>query len=77
MQYTQDHLAEIELLMLYDLASTQSGIKIHSDARPEAVAAAKSLYAKGFITLEDGGYLTDLGLDAAQHAQTLYQLLTA
>jgi len=34
------------------------------------------LFDKGLITLEDGGYLTDLGHEAAEQAQTVLNLLT-
>jgi uncharacterized protein (TIGR02647 family) len=35
----------------------------------------KRLHAKGLITQVDGGYLTDLGIKAAEHAQTLLLML--
>jgi len=33
------------------------------------------LHAKGLIDQPDGGYLTSLGLDAAEHAQVLLNIL--
>ena len=35
------------------------------------------LQLSGFITQEDGGYLTNLGFVAVEHAQSLYALLNA
>lgn len=75
MSYTPENIAEVELLMLFDLSTSQAGIKIHKEAKPSVIAAAQSLFGKGFITQEDGGYLTNLGQVAAEHAQTLFTLL--
>jgi uncharacterized protein (TIGR02647 family) len=33
------------------------------------------LYDKGLLTQEDGGYLTSLGLEASEQAQTVLNLL--
>jgi uncharacterized protein (TIGR02647 family) len=35
------------------------------------------LHAKGLLTLVDGGYLTGLGRDAAEHAQAVLTILTS
>ncbi|SDI35240.1 TIGR02647 family protein [Pseudomonas panipatensis] len=75
MAFTHELVAELELLALYDLENTQAGLKIHNDASTEAVAAAQRLHAKGLIDQPDGGYLTSLGLDAAEHAQVLLNIL--
>ena len=45
------------------------------DAAPEIVAAAQRLFDKGLIDQADGGYLTSLGLDAAEHVQNVLQIL--
>ncbi|MET0950010.1 MAG: TIGR02647 family protein, partial [Pseudomonas sp.] len=42
---------------------------------PTAIAAAQRLFEKGLTTQVDGGYLTSLGLEAAQHAQSLLTIL--
>ena len=42
-----------------------------------AVSAISRIYAKGLLTQADGGYLTSLGREAAQHAQTALAFLTA
>jgi len=52
------------------------GLKVHQTAAPTAIAAAKRLHAKGLIDQPDGGYLTSLGRDAAEQAQTLLTILT-
>ncbi|OZG72298.1 TIGR02647 family protein [Hahella sp. CCB-MM4] len=75
MSYTPEMIEELELLSLFNLASTQEGIKVHKTASSSAVSAAQRLFDKGLITQVDGGYLTSLGHDAAEHAQALLQIL--
>ncbi len=73
---TPDEIAEINLLCQFNLGNTQEGLKIHShDADPNTVAAAERLFARGLISQHDGGYLTSLGLDAAEHSQHLLTIL--
>ncbi|MGR8979577.1 MAG: TIGR02647 family protein, partial [Gammaproteobacteria bacterium] len=61
MPYTQDIVEELNILVRYNLTTTQEGIKVHKTADPRIIAAAHRLYEKGLITQEDGGYLTLLG----------------
>lgn len=75
MAFTPDLVAELEILALFNLDSTQEGIKVHHTAAATAIAAAQRLYDKGLISQPDGGYLTSLGLDAAEHAQGLLTIL--
>lgn len=77
MNFTKDNIAELELLMRYDISSTQEGIKIHKTAEKALISAAQRLFEKGFITQVDGGYLTTLGSEAAEHTHALYTMLTA
>lgn len=78
MVFTPDLVAELEILALYDLSTLEEGIKVHaSTALPSAVAAVQRLHEKGLVTLKDGGYLTSLGLGAAQHVQALVTVLTS
>jgi uncharacterized protein (TIGR02647 family) len=64
------------MLVRYNLSTTQEGIKVHTkEAAPAIVAATKRLYDKGLVTQEDGGYLTNLGHEAAEQAQMLLGLL--
>ena len=76
MSYTPELVAELEILVLFPLDSTKEGLKVHQTAAPTAIAAAKRLHAKGLIDQPDGGYLTSLGRDAAELAQTLLTILT-
>ena len=75
MALTAELIEEIKILTHFNLTSIQEGIKVHGSASPDAVAAAKSLFDKGLISQTDGGYLTDLGIEAAEHAQGLLQIL--
>jgi len=76
MSFTPELVAELELLTLFNLSTTQEGLKVHHVAAPQAIAAAKRLYDKGLVSQPDGGYLTGLGLEAAEHAQVLLTILT-
>lgn len=75
MSYTPELVAELEILRLFNLDNLQEGLKVHHDAQPSRIAAAQRLYEKGLITQADGGYLTSLGRDAAEHAQVLLTIL--
>lgn len=75
MAIKQQIIDEIEVLLRYNLDTTLTGIKIHHDARPGLQEAAQRLYEKGLITQQDGGYLTDLGHEAAEHTQAAVALL--
>ncbi|POZ99873.1 TIGR02647 family protein, partial [Pseudomonas sp. MWU12-2312b] len=66
----------LEILALFNLDSSQEGLKIHQTAAPKAIAAARRLYEKDLIDQPDGGYLTSLGRDAAQNVQTLLTILS-
>lgn len=77
MSFTDENIAELDVLMLFDLSSQQEGIKIHKTAEAAVISAAQRLYDKGFITQADGGYLTSRGCEAAEHAQLLFNLLNA
>ncbi|GGD62377.1 TIGR02647 family protein [Lacimicrobium alkaliphilum] len=76
MPFTQPMLEEVNLLLKFPLSSLHQGLKIHQDAEPATIAAAKRLYEKGIIDQPDGGYLTDLGHDLIEHAQVLSSALT-
>lgn len=76
MSYTEELVNELNVLILFDLSNNQEGIKVHKSAEKGVISAAKRLHEKGLSTQKDGGYLTGLGLDAAEHAQTLLTILT-
>jgi len=75
MHYTKNEMEELEILIQYSLDSTQQGIKIHSSADKEKIEAVERLFDKGLVTAIDGGYLTELGRRAAEHAQALILML--
>ncbi|PSJ37464.1 TIGR02647 family protein [Zobellella taiwanensis] len=75
MRYNPALMDELNLLLHFNLDTTQQGIKVHHDADPDLIAAAARLHEKGLITLPDGGYLTELGRETAEHAQSLLGLL--
>jgi uncharacterized protein (TIGR02647 family) len=77
MSLTPELVAELEILALFNLDSSQEGLKIHQTAAPKAIAAAKRLFEKDLIDQPDGGYLTSLGRDAAQNVQTVLTILNA
>lgn len=68
---------ELEVLLQFPLDSTQAGIKIHHTAREGMIDAAQRLFEKGLISQEDGGYLTDLGYEAAEHLQHALRIMTS
>ncbi|WP_421682678.1 TIGR02647 family protein [Stutzerimonas urumqiensis] len=76
MTYTPELIAELELLRQYDLDNHLSGLKVHQDAEPDSIDAARRLHDKGLLSQPDGGYLTSLGRDAAEHAQALLIILS-
>lgn len=76
MSYSEENLAELHVLMLYDSSASLEGIKIHKNADPSVIAAAERLFEGGFITQVDGGYLTSLGREAADHAHSLLTMLS-
>ena len=75
MPYSPEQIQEMDVLIRYNLESTQQGIKVHGSANPETIEAVKRLFEKGMITQVDGGYLTEMGRTAAEHAQTLVLML--
>jgi len=76
MIYSSEQLDELDILVLYNLTTAQEGIKVHSKtAEPNAIAATERLFGRGFVTNIDGGYLTALGRETAEHAQALKMLL--
>tara|TARA_Y100001956_G_C4112876_1_gene183347 strand:+ start:692 stop:925 length:234 start_codon:yes stop_codon:yes gene_type:complete len=77
MKYTQEHIAELNLLLQFDLSSAATGIKVHQDATEEMQAAVTRIYNKGLCTLPDGGYLTDEGIEVAEHADKILRVLSS
>ncbi|EEF80062.1 DNA-binding protein inhibitor Id-2-related protein [Methylophaga thiooxydans] len=77
MTIKQHLIDEIEVLLQFPLDSTQAGIKIHNTAKEGLINAAQNLFEKGLITQHDGGYLTDLGYEAAEHLQHALRIITS
>mgnify|MGYP000223316014 CR=1 FL=1 len=77
MPISSDLVEEITILTRYNQASTQAGIKVHDTAQPGSIAAVKRLFDKGLISRDDGGYLTDLGIETAEHIQRALTILTS
>ena len=77
MSYTPQLIDELGILTRYKLTTTQEGIKVHKTAYSAIIAAMQRLYDKGLVTQSDGGYLTDLGREAAEHAQAALTILTS
>ena len=77
MKFDKNTIDELNILIQYDLSNTEQGIKIHHDAEPAVIAAASRLFDKDLIDKVDGGYLTSVGRTAAEHAQSISNLLSA
>lgn len=76
MTLSPDIVSELTLLSQFNLASTHEGIKVHNNASSQMVSAAARLFDKGLISQIDGGYLTELGQEAAEHFDSLKHILT-
>ena len=77
MKYTADKMAELNLLLQFDISSSATGIKVHHEATKEMQTAVKRLFDKGLCTLPDGGYLTDEGIEVAEHADKILRVLSS
>lgn len=69
--------AEMQVLRMFDTSTNQAGLKVHSDASPEVIAATRSLFEKQLTTQIDGGYLTPLGYECSVHLQQVIQILNS
>ena len=75
MPYTNQIMDELNILSRYNLNTTQEGIKVHASASVSVIEATKRLFDKGLLSQDDGGYLTSLGREAAEHAQNLLTVI--
>lgn len=75
MKFDNEILDELNVLSCFDLGSLQAGIKVHSTANAQKIAATQRLFDKGLVSQVDGGYLTDSGREAAEHLLHLSGLL--
>ncbi|WP_062059673.1 TIGR02647 family protein [Cellvibrio sp. OA-2007] len=77
MPISQELVAEMQVLRMFDTSTSQSGLKVHSDASSEIIAATRRLFEKQLTTQVDGGYLTPLGYESSVHLQQLLQILSS
>ncbi len=77
MSLTTDLIEELRILSHYNLDSLQEGIKVHGSATADSISAANRLFEKGFVSQADGGYLTDLGIESAEHIQAALTILNS
>ncbi|GAA6185789.1 MULTISPECIES: TIGR02647 family protein [Alteromonadaceae] len=77
MPFNNELTEELNLILKFPNKSLMQGLKIHHDAEQSMVDAAKRLFDKGVVSQPDGGYLTDLGHDLAEHAQIIQSALTS
>ena len=75
MPYTPELIEEMNILAQYNLHTTQEGLKVHASASAESIKATRRLYDKGLVTQPDGGYLTHLGREVAEHVQATLAIL--
>ena len=75
MKYNAEHIADLNLLLQFDVSSAATGIKVHQEAAQETQAAVKRLFEKNLCTQPDGGYLTDEGIEMAERADKLIRVL--
>jgi uncharacterized protein (TIGR02647 family) len=76
MPFTKELTEELNLILKFPHKSLRQGLKIHHDADPITVAAAQRLFDKGIVSQPDGGYLTNLGHDLAEHATVIQSALS-
>jgi len=74
--YSDTFFEEIKLLAKFPETSQLEGLKVHTQASPETIQAAQSLFEKGLTSRHDGGYLTGSGLEAAEHLHHLLMALS-
>ena len=77
MPISPETVTEMQVLRMFDTTTSQSGLKVHSDAAPDIIAATHRLFEKQLITQVDGGYLTPLGYESSVHLQQLLQILNS
>jgi len=77
MIFTPALIEELEILGRYDVSTTFSGIKVRHDANAITVAATARLFHKGLVTQIDGGYLTPLGMEVAEHMQNMLTIINS
>lgn len=75
MKYNAENIADLNLLLQFDVSSAATGIKVHQEAAQETQSAVKRLFNNKLCTQPDGGYLTDEGIEMAIRADKLLRVL--
>ena len=75
MSITSDMHIEMNLLLQFPTDSLMTGIKITHEASADTVSAAQRLFNKGLTDAQDGGYLTDAGIELVEHIQIIHSAL--
>jgi uncharacterized protein (TIGR02647 family) len=75
MYIDQEIVEELNLLMRFSRSSSLGSLDIPENGSPAIRSAAQRLFQKGIITQSDGGSLTESGLQAAEYATRLGNLL--
>ena len=65
---------ELALLRRFSMGGPVA-MNVHDNPDPAIVAAAERMHEKGLITEPDGGELTDIGREAIEHMEKLFNLL--
>ncbi len=77
MPISPELVAEMQVLRMFDTSTSQTGLKVHSDASTDIISATRRLFEKQLTTQIDGGYLTPLGYECSVHLQQLMQILNS
>lgn len=72
---TQELVEELKVLVCYDPANLDQGIKLHKESPETIHQAARRLYERGLLESTDGGYLTPFGRTQVEHLQHLLAAL--
>ncbi|WP_022942404.1 TIGR02647 family protein [Psychromonas hadalis] len=74
--YSDTLFEEMKLLAKFPTQSQLEGIKIHNEASEAVIKAAKALFDKGLISQDDGGYLTDSGIETVDNLHRVLATLS-
>ncbi len=67
---------ELNLLMHILTNSSPEDVNISANADPAMIAASQRLFQKGLVSQNNGGQLTDVGREAADHLNRLTNLMS-
>lgn len=74
MHINPELIDELNLLRRFSLGGPVA-MNVHDNPDAAVIAAAQRMFAKGLITVADGGQLTDSGREAIDHMERLFNLL--